>query len=269
MIQRPAWWAVLTVLAGVAIAVPLKFRKMPARAREPAQAAPRSESEAPPATAPAVSLSSSTAIAPIAIALATAVVVDAPDPATPDAAPPVVVVVAPAWPPSAKYVLHVGDSSLGFEQGLALEMTTRFKAIGVRYEAITEAAAGLHSFATSKKLEELVRWKKPDVVLLSLGMNNLTVAKPEAYEPDVRSIVAQVGDRACWWIGPLSLDRPETGLIAMLGRTAAPCGFTSSYELGIERQPDHIHPTQRGASVWADAVWVAITPSSPRSSPSP
>ena len=249
MIQRPAWWAVLTVLAGVAIAVPLKFRKMPTRAREPAQAAPSSESEARPATAPALSLSASPAIAPIAIATA--------------------VVAGPAWPPSAKYVLHVGDSSLGFEQGLALEMTTRFKAIGVRYEAITEAAAGLHSFATSKKLEELVRWKKPDVVLLSLGMNNLTVAKPEAYEPDVRAIVAQVGDRACWWIGPLSMERPETGLIAMLGRTASPCGFTSSYELAVERQPDHIHPTQRGASVWADAIWVAITPSSPRSSPSP
>lgn len=137
-------------------------------------------------------------------------------------------------------------------------MKTRFEAAGVRYESVTEIDAGLHTFATSKKLEALLRWKKPDVVLLTLGMNNLTAARPEDYEVDVKSIVAQVGDRPCWWIGPLSIGRPETGLIAMLARTTAPCGWTNSYDLVIERQPDHLHPTQPGASHWADAIWLSL-----------
>jgi hypothetical protein len=245
MMQRPLWWAVLVVLTALAIAVPLaRHETIPTRAaRAPAPVA----SDVPP-SAPSV--------------LSPPSVPNLPSPPTPDASssadanPPAV--VGPSWPVSAKYVLHVGDSSLGFEQGLALEMGIRFKAAGVRYEAVTEIDAGLHTFATSKKLVELVRWKKPDVVLLTLGMNNLTVAKPDDYEVDVKSIVAQVGDRPCWWIGPLSISRPETGLIAMLARTTAPCGWTNSYDLDIERQSDHLHPTQPGASHWADAIWIAL-----------
>jgi hypothetical protein len=164
----------------------------------------------------------------------------------------------PAWPSGVKSVLHVGDSTLGYTLGLALELRTRFEAAGIRYEAHTETSAGLHGFAISKRLEDLVRERKPDVVLISLGINNLTVPHPDEYERDVRSIVRQAGKSPCWWIGPLSLDRPEKGLIAMLTRSSAPCRFASSYDLRIERQPDGIHPTQRGARRWADVIWSTL-----------
>jgi hypothetical protein len=84
------------------------------------------------------------------------------------------------------------------------------------------------------------------------------VPNPDEYERDVRSIVEQAGEGPCWWIGPLSIDRPERGLIAMLARSTAPCRWTSSYDLTIERQPDAIHPTQRGAAKWADAIWSEV-----------
>lgn len=237
MIQRPASWLLLIALTALAVAAPFVFRKTSPRAPEGA------------------SVPSASASAALSVG----------DAHAPDAH--VVAVVRPPWPAAAKLVLHVGDSTLGFEQGLALEMATRFKAVGIRYEAITEASAGLRSFATSGKLAELVRAKKPDVVLLTLGMNNLTVAQPDEYEPDVKYLVAQIGDRPCWWIGPLSIDRPETGLIAILGRATAPCGFSNSYQLEIERQPDHIHPTQRGASRWADANWTALGAPLPEAGP--
>jgi acyl-CoA thioesterase-1 len=239
MIQRPASWVLLIGLTALAVAAPFVFRKKtPGREREPV---------APASNMPSNSTSAAASDA------------HAPDAEVPRPRPP--------WPASAKLVLHVGDSTLGFEQGLALEMATRFKAIGVRYEAVTEASAGLRSFATSGKLAELVRAKKPDMVLLTLGMNNLTVAAPDEYEPDVKYLVAQIGDRPCWWIGPLSIERPETGLIAILGRATAPCGWSNSYELDIERQPDHIHPTQRGASRWADANWTALGAPLPEAGP--
>jgi hypothetical protein len=241
MMQRPVWWAVLVVLTALTVAVPFaRHKATPARV--------------PVATPAPTSVSSEPAPDRDAPDVPRGTPPDAPSSA--EASPPSA--PRPPWPAGAQYVLHVGDSSLGFEQGLALEMGTRFKAAGVRYEAVTEIDAGLHTFATSKKLEALLRWKKPDVVLLTLGMNNLTVAKPEEYAADVRSIVAQVGDRPCWWIGPLSIGRPETGLIAMLARTAAPCTWTNSYDLDIERQPDHLHPTQPGASHWADAIWISL-----------
>ena len=179
-------------------------------------------------------------------------------PPSPPSPPPSPEAGAPVWPSGVKSVLHVGDSTLGYTLGLALELRTRFEAIGVRYEAHTETSAGLHGFAVSKRLEELVRDKKPDVVLISLGINNLTVPHPDEYERDVRSIVRQAGHSPCWWVGPLSIDRPEKGLIAMLARAAAPCRFSSSYELRIERQADGIHPTQRGAQKWADVIWSTL-----------
>ena len=249
MMQRPVWWAVLVGLAALTIAVVLsRHTPIPARATVAPVA-----TVAPIATV-APMAPSKPAPEPVASDVAPSPPPDAPSSAEADPPP----VPGPTWPAGAKYVLHVGDSSLGFEQGLALEMKTRFDAAGVRYEAVTEIDAGLHTFATSRKLEELLRWKKPDVVLLTLGMNNLTVARPADYEADVKSIVAQVGDRPCWWIGPLSIGRPETGLIAMLARTTAPCGWMNSYDLAIERQPDHLHPTQPGASHWADAIWISL-----------
>jgi hypothetical protein len=235
MIQRPVLWAVLVGLTALAIVV-LFSRRAPVPVRAPVVAFTAASVAPVPSNTP----------------VASAPPPDAAPDAMPDSAP------GPPWPADAKYVLHVGDTSLGFDQGLALEMKTRFEAAGVRYESVTEIDAGLHTFATSKKLEALLRWKKPDVVLLTLGMNNLTAARPADYEVDVKSIVAQIGDRPCWWIGPLSIGRPETGLIAMLARTTAPCGWTNSYDLVIERQPDHLHPTQPGASHWADAIWLAL-----------
>ena len=240
MMQRPVWWAVLVGLGVLSIAV-LLARRAPVARRA--------------AEAPVASVTSVTSAASVALVASVAA-----SAAVPEAGEGDVAASAPrlAWPAGAKVVLHVGDTSLGFEQGLALEMKTRFAAAGLRYEAVTEIDAGLHTYASSKKLAELLRWKKPDVVLVNLGMNNLTAARPDDYEVDVRSIVAQVGDRPCWWIGPLSIPRPEKGLIAMLARATAPCGWIDSYELGIERQPDQLHPTQAGASHWADAIWTAL-----------
>ena len=230
MMSRPAWWLVLLALAVLAVAAPFwsRSRSPHAPAPEPAHVAARSSVTTVPVEAAAPDADSDAARMP--------------------------------WPKAVARVLHVGDSTLGFSQGLALEMSTRFAAIGVRYDAHTEASAGLHTFATSKKLEDLIREKSPDVVLLTLGMNNLTALHPEQYEADVRAIVRQAGDRPCWWIGPLSIDRPDNGLLVILARATSPCAWTSSYDLVIERQPDAIHPTQRGASRWADAVWTALSP---------
>lgn len=254
MMQRPVWWAVLVGLGALSIAV-LLARRAPAPP-------PRRASGG--AVASIASVAPVASVTPIASVAAVASVAD-PDAVAADVAPPA---PPPAWPAGVKSVLHVGDTSLGFERGLALEMRTRFAAAGLRYEAVTEIDAGLHTFATSKKLAELLRWKNPDLVLVTLGMNNLTAARPDDYEVDVRSIVAQVGDRPCWWIGPLSIPQPEKGLIAMLGRSTAPCGWMNSYGLDIERQPDQLHPTQPGASHWADAIWVSLgAPITPLPSP--
>lgn len=152
-------------------------------------------------------------------------------------------------------VLHVGDSTVGYTLGVALELGKMFRAGGVAYESRTVTSAGLHTFAQSKVVEKLVGEKNPDLVIIQLGTNNLTVPNPAAFIPDVKAIVAQAGGKPCYWIGPIPLDQPEHGMRAMLRENVAPCTFFDSFDLKLARQDDHIHPTQPAAKKWADAFW--------------
>jgi lysophospholipase L1-like esterase len=162
-----------------------------------------------------------------------------------------------------RFVLHVGDSTVGYTLGLQLELARMFKGAGVQYESRTVTAAGLHTFATEKILDKLVREKDPDLVIVQVGTNNLTVPHPEAYIEDLRSIVRQVQGRDCYWIGPIPIDRPEKGMRAVLRDHTQPCAYFDSYELDVARQSDLVHPTQPGAKKWADAFWAFATKTAP------
>jgi len=197
---------------------------------------------------------------------------DEPGDAAADAPPP--------WPAGAKSVLHVGDSTVGTLQfGLAREMDKRFKPLNIRYNARVKEAAGLRNFANDRVTETLVRELNPDVVLFTLGTNNLSVPSPDLYEPFVKSIVSQVGNRPCIWVGPLTIakavakqttrDTPKnphaTGLavVAMLKKNVGPCKFYDSYGLDIQREPDDVHPTVPGAGKWAEKIWSFLGPTAP------
>lgn len=176
------------------------------------------------------------------------------------------VVDAPAAPRNAlegrRFVLHVGDSTVGYTLGMSLEMTRLFRAASVPYESHTFTASGLHAFASERRLEKLVKEKNPDLVIIQLGTNNLTVPNPPAYLDDVKSIVSQAAGRACYWIGPIPLEQPEKGMRGFLRDNVGPCTFYDSFDLKLERQSDHIHPTQSAAKKWAKAFW-AFTEATP------
>jgi acyl-CoA thioesterase-1 len=173
--------------------------------------------------------------------------------------PPPAIDTADSGPPvltGRKLVLHVGDSTVGYTLGITLELSKMFKNAGVKYESKTITSAGLHSFAKSNVLGDLAKDRDPDLVIIQLGTNNVAVPHPETYREDVKNIVAQAGGRACWWIGPISLDgMQEHGIRKMIREASVPCAFFDSYELKLPRQEDNIHPTQPAAKKWADAFW--------------
>jgi lysophospholipase L1-like esterase len=162
-----------------------------------------------------------------------------------------------------RVVLHVGDSTVGYHLGLQLELSRMFKAAGIRYESRTVTSAGLHSFATEKILEKAVRETDPDLVIIQVGTNNLTVPHPDVYITDLRSIVRQANGRDCYWIGPISIDRPEKGMRAVIRTHVEPCTFFDSFDLELARQPDDFHPTQPAAKKWAEAFWAFATTNPP------
>lgn len=175
----------------------------------------------------------------------------------------------PSWIRGAKTVLHVGDSTVGYRRGLALYLGRTFQQAGLKYESRTLTSVGLKSFDRSKVLDELLRELDPELVVISLGTNNFTAPNPDFYETNVRSIVARIMPRRCVWIGPISLDKPQHGVVKMIRRASAPCAFFDSTSLELERQPDGVHPTDRAAKRWTEAIWQMLASWNPPEGPPP
>jgi hypothetical protein len=187
------------------------------------------------------------------------------------APPPATPAEPPAIPPGTA-VLHIGDSFA--LAGFAKALKPRMKALGVRYEVRAETS----SFTTtwSGKIELLVANTQPDLVIINLGANEVANIDPAAHAPAVRHIVSAIGGRPCVWVSPPSW-RKDTGIGDVIRKNSAPCRYFDSDKLvtaPIARQGDHIHPTDEGGAVWADAFWswlqaerAPVDPAADKSSP--
>jgi hypothetical protein len=166
--------------------------------------------------------------------------------------------------PRVHRVLEVGDSMVGYASGLAKVMKLRLGPAGVEFHSDAVTSASIATFDDSGKLEKLVKMFDPELVIVNLGTNTLSVPHPESLADHARHIAAKIAPRRCLWLGPPSLHQtpPKTPspLIAVLREAVAPCTFFDASELVLERQPDGIHPTERGAMVWADAFAPVLAP---------
>jgi lysophospholipase L1-like esterase len=184
--------------------------------------------------------------------------------ATFDSAPPPPSDVAPlsdAGAPDAKAprhryrsVLHLGDSMVGFRGGLTRALENRFQDAGTRFFSNSLTSAGIASYDESDHMQKLLTRLDPEMVIVSLGMNNVTYPHPEVLRHNIVSIVKKIAPRDCYWIGPPSW-KPDAALIKLLAESTTPCIFFDSSDLKLERQTDGIHPTELGGEVWAEAFW--------------
>ncbi|HRI64945.1 MAG TPA: SGNH/GDSL hydrolase family protein [Polyangium sp.] len=149
-------------------------------------------------------------------------------------------------------VLHVGDSFVdaGFSQSLRPKM----KSVGALYEV--RAAQATYTTTWHSKLSRLVGDYHPDLVIITLGANEVTLTDPWARADAVTRLVKIVGDTPCVWVTP-PLWRKDTGIIEVIKQRAKPClVFDSDAIAGqIARQPDSIHPSSAGGAKWAEAFW--------------
>lgn len=175
----------------------------------------------------------------------------------------VVAPAAPVVPPTPKLaidrgarVLVVGDSMVdaGFSQRIGALVKERGGT--VIHDAWTSSTTS--SWSRGDRLTKLLA-TKPDVVIVALGSNEVSLPSPESNANAVRSIVARVSaatDGKCLWVGP-PIWKGETGIVGVERRNAAPCGFFDSGNLNLERRRDGIHTTMKGGASWADAMWRA------------
>jgi hypothetical protein len=151
-------------------------------------------------------------------------------------------------------VLHLGDSMVGFRGGLTLALENRFQDAGTRFYSSSLTSAGIVSFDESDHLQKLLKKLNPEMVIVTLGMNNVTYPHPEVLSHNVVSIVKKIAPRDCYWIGPPAW-KPSAALVKVLAESTPPCRFFDSSALKLERQTDGIHPTALGGEVWAEAFW--------------
>jgi acyl-CoA thioesterase-1 len=185
-------------------------------------------------------------------------------------APPASGIAAPAIAPDAgdatdagpaardlkgKTVLHCGDSMVGGAGGLTKALEAKFKAAGARFVHDSQVSAAISVYDKQPKLKELLARNKPDIVIITLGANEVFVPFPDSLAANVEGIVKRIAPRECYWTGPPTW-KPDTGVVRVLREHVAPCKFFDSSDMKLERAGDGIHPTDKGGAAWAEAFWV-------------
>jgi hypothetical protein len=164
---------------------------------------------------------------------------EAPAPAT---APPL---------PKGTVVLHVGDSFV--HSGLTQTLRKHLEPMGVRYEVRAEKST--NSMDWAKRMPELVSATQPDLVIVTLGGNELGSKHLDVEARAVERIVKAIGGRPCVWTTP-PLWMEESGVFDTIQTHLAPCRFFETDAVVgkfLERR-DGIHPTMEAGGAWADAL---------------
>jgi lysophospholipase L1-like esterase len=155
--------------------------------------------------------------------------------------------------PQGTTLLHIGDSFAG---ALGIELNTLLKEQGVRGVLKYQTATYIPTWASSKDLESHLSRYRPDLVMISLGANELEIPDPPARAPTIQRLVRKLGGRPCVWVLPPLWKDARPALLQVIRDNAAPCAVLDSGALvpDLPRMRDRIHPSMDARKVWAAAV---------------
>jgi len=155
--------------------------------------------------------------------------------------------------PKDTLVLQLGDS---FAAALGVELGKRLKAAGVRSALEYKTASYIPNWSFGPEIPEYLGKYQPDLVLVTLGANELEIPKPEQRAGAIKHLVSVIGKRPCVWVAP-PLWKPDTGLLHVIRENVAPCRYLDSNALvhDLPRGRDKIHPSAEGREIWAQTVF--------------
>jgi hypothetical protein len=160
--------------------------------------------------------------------------------------------------PEGATVLHVGDSFAG---ALGVPLNKRLREAKVRSILKFRTASYIVDWAHREPLRDYLLQYNPDLVLVTLGANELQIEAPERRIPAIEKIVQTIGDRPCIWIGIPLWEGANNGLPEIIEKHAAPCRYLDTDTLfpDMPRARDKIHPTMEAREDWASKVthWLA------------
>ena len=155
-------------------------------------------------------------------------------------------------------MLHIGDSFAG---ALGIELNRVLEQAGVRSVLRFETSTYIPTWAFDKKLGEYLSQYKPDLVLISLGANELQNPEPEKRIPLIRRLTERLGGRSCAWVAPVLWEGAPSKLLDVIKANAAPCIYldSNSFVVHMPRARDKIHPSMDARPDWARVIarWLA------------
>ncbi|HEY3237742.1 MAG TPA: SGNH/GDSL hydrolase family protein [Polyangiaceae bacterium] len=159
--------------------------------------------------------------------------------------------------PKGTTVLHIGDSFAG---ALGIALGKQLERSGVRSVLRYQTASFIPTWAWGKLVPKYLATFHPDLILVTLGANELEIVDPQGRAGAVRRLVAQFEGRPCVWIAPPLWER-DTGVLQVIRDNCAPCRFMDTNELvhDMERVSDGVHPTMQAREQWAAVVFDWLT----------
>ncbi len=160
--------------------------------------------------------------------------------------------------PKGTTVLHIGDSFAG---ALGIELNKVLEQAGVRSVLRFETSTYIPTWAFDKKLGQYLAQYKPELVLISLGANELQNPEPEKRIPLIRRLIERLGNRSCAWVAPVLWEGADKRLLEVIRANVAPCVYLdgNAFILHMPRARDKIHPSMDARPDWAGIVarWLA------------
>ena len=214
-----------------------------------------------PAAPPPAPTSPATSPAPTRVATASPAAEAAPPaPAEPEAPVPEPSTAKAEEPPpipEGTTVLHIGDSMAG---ALGIALNEELKNAKVKGVLRFKTASFIPTWAWGTDIPILLARHNPDLVLVTLGANEVAIKDPEIRAKTIQKLVGRFEGRPCVWIAP-PLWAGDTGLLPVIQRNAAPCRYMDTNALikDMPRVSDKIHPTIPARKQWAKVVveWLA------------
>lgn len=169
--------------------------------------------------------------------------------------------------PEGTTVLHIGDSMAG---ALGIALNEELKSRKVKGVLRYKEATFIPTWAWGKELPLYMLEYNPDLVIITLGTNEVKMIDPSVRAPTIKRIIERLKGKPCVWVAP-PLWAGETEMYRVLRENVAPCRYMDTEKVypKMPRVDDHIHPSMGARKIWAKLVveWLARerrpTPESP------
>lgn len=132
-----------------------------------------------------------------------------------------------------------------------------YEAHGARYVMLSTHSSSTRSWASDARLLAALQEHDPDLVLISLGTNELFDQDLAGIARALDQLTALMAPRACLWIAPPAWAK-DAGFAQTLREHRGSCEVFDSTRLRFTRQSDGRHPDWSSSYRWAAEVWSTL-----------